>query len=293
MKLSNRILWILIILWFILSFYWFYKYFYKLNLINIKISSNVSNFSWSLTNPKFTKDFICKEKRCILEWIPPFEYDIIIYKDSYKNYKSTLKSNIKKIDISLEKDIKIEEIEIKKISREELINNIKETNKNKITFSWNKVSWNKIIWNNTFVYIIKKNKLYFYNINNSNTFSLDFIPKVEYIKSISDNNFIIVTDIWSFVYDVLNQKIEYFSLFSDFIIFENNYIWIINDYDIVRKNNFGFNDNNWNIILNYNFKNNEVSIIDDIDFIINKIYLDGSIIYIENNNWEKFKITWY
>ena len=293
MKLSNRIFWILIILWFILSFYWFYKYFFQLNLINIEITSNVSNFSGSLVNSKFSKNFICEEKKCILEWIPPFEYDLFIYKENYKNYKSNIKSNIKNIDISLEKDIKIEEIESKKISREELINNIKENNNNKINFSWNKISWNKIIWNNTFVYFIEKNKLYFYNLNNNNTFGLEFIPKIKYIKAITQSDFIIVTDIWSFIYDILNKNIEYFSLFSDFLLTENNYIWIINSDDISRKNNFDFKNTSWNLIVSYDLKNKTSYIIEEFSYKINKIYLDENIIYIENNNWNKFKITWY
>ena len=112
MKLSNRILWFLILFGFILFFYWFYKYFFELKVTNLTIFSNISNFSWSLVNTKFRKDFSCENKKCLIDNIPPFEYTIIIKKENYKTYN-------KKIDlwktlntsIYLEKYIKLKKVD--------------------------------------------------------------------------------------------------------------------------------------------------------------------------------------
>ena len=293
MKLSNRTLWILILIWFVLSFYWFYKYFFELKLTKLEIISNISNFSWSLVNSKFEKDFSCITKECIIDELPPFEYELIIYKENYKIYKSNIILNNSKIIINLEKDIKLEKVETKKLSRSDLIDKIKNKNANVVDFSWNKIDYLEIYGNNNFVYFKKNDKLYFYNLSNNNSFNIEFIPSINYIKNISTNNLLIVTDIWSFTFNLLNKKIEYFSLFSDFILINGNYIWIINSDDLIRKKNFNFNNDSGNLIISYNIQKKESYILKNISEKIKKIYIEKSKIYIENNLWNKYEVLWY
>ena len=294
MHLSNRVLWILILFWFILFFYWFYKYFFQLNLTSIEITSNVSNFSWSLVNNKFSKDFFCKDKKCTLTEIPPFEYDIIITKDYYKDYKTTINLSIlNKIDIFLEKDILIKDIKNKKISRAELIQKVKDKNNEKINFTWESINYLKIYWNDDFVYFFKNEKLYFSNLKNNNLFELIFKPEIKYIKNISSNNLLIVSDVGSFVFNLLNKDIEYFSLFKDLVFVKNNYIWVINKDDLIRKKNFGFENISWNLIVSYNLVTKKSYVLRNLSYEIDRIYLTDWKIYIQDNEWKKFEIIWY
>ncbi len=294
MKLSNRMLWIIILLWFVLSFYWFYKYFFELKLINLEIKSNVSTFSWSIYNSKYEKSFFCNEKKCIIKEIPPFEYEFIIYKEGYKNFKyiiNTGKNN--SIVINLEKDIKLKEIKQKKLSRKELINKIKNNNNKIIEFSWAKFNYNEIYWNKDFVYFKQNNKLYFYNLLNNNSFNIEFKTDINYIKDIEKNKLLIVTNLWSFTFNLLNKKIEYFSLFSDFILLDNNYIWIINSGDLIRKKNFWYEWVWWDLLISYNIINKKSYILKNISQNIKKIYIQDWINFIEDNIWNKYEIVWY
>ena len=294
MHLSNRVLWILILFWFILFFYWFYKYFFQLNLTSIEITSNVSNFSWSLVNNKFSKDFFCKDKKCTLTEIPPFEYDIIITKDYYKDYKTTINLSIlNKIDILLEKDILIKDIKNKKISSAEFIQKVKDKNNEKINFTWESINYLKIYWNDDFVYFFKNEKLYFSNLKNNNLFELIFKPEIKYIKNISSNNLLIVSDVGSFVFNLLNKDIEYFSLFKDLVFVKNNYIWVINKDDLIRKKNFGFENISWNLIVSYNLVTKKSYVLRNLSYEIDRIYLTDWKIYIQDNEWKKFEIIWY
>lgn len=292
MRLSNRILWILILTWFILSFYWFYKYFFELKLTNLHIESNISGFSWSLVNSKFKKDFFCEDKICTINEIPPFDYNLIIKKDNYIDYRQEFnlwKTN--DIFIYLEKDIILEKFENinSKLDTEgkvenETYNNI--YNDDKYYYNHiNDYSW----W-----------KLYIHNKNNSNIISIDFNPKIKYIKSIWNKNLVIVSDVWSYNFNLNTMKLEYFSIFSDYIKINDNYIWIINSQDSIRRKNFWFDNIEWNLIVFYDINTKKKYILESSDLEIPKIYLgalwtyiEWSNIYIENDKWEVFIVKWY
>ncbi len=291
MKLSNRLLGILILLSIIGAFYIFYQVFFRIKLTQLEINSNIWIFSWSIENIKFSKDFNCIEKKCIINNIPPFEYEININKQKYKIYKNKINLfEINKLNIFLEKDIKLEKLEQKQLSKREKILNI---NKNNLNF-WSKtVNYNNIIAESNYVFFKDNNKLYFYNIKNNNSFKVWFKPKINYIKKLNQNQFLINTKIWTFVFNVLNKKLEYFSLFSDFVLINNNYIWVINDDDITRKKNFDLENNYGNILLFYNRKTKEKYILKNINNKIDKIYKLDTKIYIEDNIWNKFEVKWF
>ena len=119
--MSNRILWILILFLIFISGYFFYQYFFVYNLVKLKISSNVENYKVELYAKKVgqTFNFECKEKKCILEDISPFSYDLEIIKFDYLSFKKDIE--IKEgedfyLDIVLEKNTSLEKLEIKEIS---------------------------------------------------------------------------------------------------------------------------------------------------------------------------------
>ena len=281
MNFSNRFLGFLILVWFILSSYLFYKYFFELKLTNITINSNVSGFSWSLINNKFNKTFFCFESKCTINNIPPFNYKLVIKKDWYINNRSNIDlSKINTLDLYLKKDIKLNKIIT--------TNNL--TNKQ---YTVNDVIYNGINNDNKYFYHKKLNKLYIHNKNNNNTINFDFVPKIHYIKNIWNKNLVIVSEFWSYNLNLNTKKIEYFSLFSDYIRNNNGYIWIINSSDKIRKKNFWFNNVSWNLIIFYDIDTKEKYIIEVFDFEISKISNALNNVYIENNNWETFELKWY
>jgi len=294
-NLSNRNLWILIIILIITFFYVFYKYFFTINSVNINIKTNVSNYKIYLNNIKYNKEFNCKFKKCSYDNIPPFEYKIVIEKENYKKYESTINLKvINNLDITLIKDIKIEKVkknEKVKMSREKIISSIK--NKDFIKFSDKKNYYKKIYNDNKYVYFKINNKLYFYNLLNNNLIETDFVPKIHYIKKINSNTFWIVSEVWIFLFSKNNNKINYFSLFNDFIKKDEYYIGIINSEDKQRKINFWLNNNNLNLIVLYNTKTKAVSILESYTFKITELYSLGDKIFIKNKQKEKFEINWF
>ena len=167
--------------------------------------------------------------------------------------------------------------------------------KNKINF-WNIIyNYSEIYWTNKYVYFKIKNgsKLNFYNFKNNNSFNINFKPKINYIKKIKNNLYIINTKNGSFSFNPLDKKIEYFSLFSDFVISWNIIIWIINNEEKVRKKNFDLDNIDWNLIIIYNRETKKSYILKNLNNKISKIYFEEEKLFIENKIWEKFEITWY
>lgn len=292
MKISNRLWGVLILAFIILFIYLFYKYFFSVKLSYLEINSNVWNYEVIINNIKFKKNITCENKKCIIKEIPPFEYNIIIKKENYKTYSNKiniLKNN--KINILLEKVISLEIVDEKKLTRFEIINNIQ--SKKKINLLWENIKSNKVLSSNKYLYFKKDNKLYINNSLNNNLIKSDFVPDIKYIKKLDNNNLLIVTEEWSFILNLLNKEINYFSLFSDFIKIDNNYIWIINYDDLIRKKNFWYENIDWNLIILYNINRKISYILKNIWNKIEKIYIENNKLYIENNLWEKFKINWY
>ena len=291
MRLSNRVLWFLILFWVILSFYGFYKYFFKLNLTSLVISSNITNFSWSIENNKFSKDFFCEEKDCTIYEIPPFEYKLNILKKNYKRFNKSINlSRNNTVEIFLEKDISVNKILKKELSKRELII---QSNSNNIQFWKNNILYSKIYWIEDVVYFTDNEKLYFYNLKNNNSYFIIFKPEINYIKKLNNNSYLINSSVWSYVFNFLNKEIEYFSIFSDFVSINENYIWIVNNNEKVRKTNLGIKDKFWNLIVYYNSDDKTKFVLENLTNEIEKIYFEEKKLFIENNLWEKFEIIWY
>ncbi len=276
MKFSNRFLWFLIILCFMLFFYGFYKYFFELKLTSFNINSNVENFSWSLINSKFKKEFFCEKSNCIIKNIPPFEYELMIKKNNYINYKENIdiwKKN--KLKIYLKKDI--------------LFDKIKDSSFEKSNwYKVNDIFYEKVYNSSKNYYKQLKNKLYIYNKNTSQFTEIIFIPKIYYIKSIWNNNLIISSKVWAYNFNLNNNKLEYFSLFWDYTISHGNYIWVINNLDKARKNNFWFSKLSWDLIIFYDKQNKTNYLLKQLKNKVSKIYNISDKIYLETKDWKIF-----
>lgn len=248
------------------------------------------------------------------------------YKDFSKNI-SIEKNNTLNLDINLEKDIKLNNninkvFDNKLITDKNKILNLKNSKLHYASFylEWiwefyfnkannlelffeNKKIWSfdivekdliklENIYNNSskydknYFYLEIGNKKFIYSIKNLDYKEINLNVKINYIKS---NNDIlsIVTGKWTFIYNYLNWKQEYFSLFNDFVFYKNWYIAIFIKDDKIRINNFWLEDNNKDKIIFFNTETKEKKLLYEAELDLNKIMSIGDkIIFIDKDNNE-------
>ncbi|MCD5385043.1 hypothetical protein LRZ95_00060 [Candidatus Gracilibacteria bacterium] len=148
---------------------------------------------------------------------------------------------------------------------------------------------NKVYGGNGDLFISVGKDKYIYNKNLRVLKKIDLNIKVLYVKK-DGNNYIFVTDKGSFIYNFLNNKLEYFSFFNDFIYFDNLYIGLISPTEKQLINNLGLKNINNDILYLYNPKTKEKKILFNFDFDISKIYKVNDKVYVESNDGNKYII---
>ncbi len=245
--MTNRLIWLIIILIFILLWIWYYFLIEKEEIKNKIISKN----------------------------------NIEVKKETIK--KTTLIKVEKKQDnnslFALSDETKQELINKKNLKIKQNIWNILKIN------NLDKINIQKIIWDEN-LFLVNFDKInYIYNKKRLNLEKINLNIPIIYAKKI--NSIIhFITEKWTFLYK--NDKIEYFPIFSDFIIKNWNYIWIIKNSDKSIKKNFNFQNISWDLIILYNPKKAIKQILYKPNFEIKKILLENNNIIIESNNWEKY-----
>lgn len=133
-------------------------------------------------------------------------------------------------------------------------------------------SYHLSIWVENYIYDSLRNKL----------FTVKISPKVKYVKF--DNwDYIIVTDSWSFIYNIQKKNSKYFDYFNDFVFYKDGYLWIVESKDQRRKSNLSIETNN-DIIYYYNPNTRVKEKVLDIDFSYKNIYKLDDKIYIKSND---------
>lgn len=144
-----------------------------------------------------------------------------------------------------------------------------------------------IYWSISDLYIEVWKKKYYYNSINKELRNLDFFIDVLYVKKGISNNLIFVSDKWSFKYLYNENKFDYFNLFSDYINFQDWYLWIIKSTDERILKNLWLNSN-YNLVVFYNPLTKEKNIIYETDIEIKKIYFKNKKVYLEDINNEEY-----
>ncbi len=194
----------------------------------------------------------------------------------FDNYEIILKKNKKKVFVFLKNN------KTKKLLEILNFKNYNENKKQQVD-----VFFDKIYSKNKQIYIFFNKNLYFYNIENKNLQKINFEISPKYIKKITNKKYVIVTEKGSFIYDFENKTIEYFYLFKDFIIYKNNYIWIIYNSEKNKKKNIWLEKYNSDILVEYNLKTKEKKVILENIKEFERIILNNRKIYIFSN-WEKY-----
>lgn len=310
--MSNRLLWLLIILWFILAWILFFIYYfvYYNGIINLKW--NVEGYSVELYNKKLLKttSFDCPDKECKLEDISPFIYSISIKKNGFNIYKNDIKINrneLLELDFSLEKSTILTKVipEEEIVDKTEKLNFLREKKKLYTFFNLGKdwifyfkengknldlykntkkllelpkvakedIDIQKIFWIENYIFIKYWDKKYIYSIWLDKKVEVDLNIDVNYVKTwLQKKLFNFVTDKWTFIFDKYTLKAEYFSYFNDFVYYENWYIWIISKDDERRLKNLWFEDKSKNLIINYDPNTKYKKVLYETDLDITKIY---------------------
>jgi len=272
--MSNRFLWILIILWFIWAGYIYYNLVY---LPELKANElRLINENNKIENEKITKEIsLTKKDRVVFNKTNSEKIEEII--ENNKNYKTFKLPNNKKayfkknnnlLDLYYD-DIRVSSFEFN--SSENLI-------------------VEKILWDNNDLYIqIWDNKFYF-NSYTKVVKKINIKIEVLYVKESWINNLIFVTTEWSFNYNKFSEELTYFSYFNDYVNYKDWYIWIVefNDYRIL--NNLWLESNNENLIIYYNSATKEKRVIINTLIDYKFIYFKNNKIFIESIEGELYEL---
>lgn len=133
--------------------------------------------------------------------------------------------------------------------------------------------------------------IYIIHISSWNIQEVFFPQDISYMKK-DGELYYFVNDKWTFIYDNRSKKIDFFYLFKDFIMYDQNtYFWIIFQNEEDKKKNYNLEQyKNGNLIIKYNFITKEVKVIETITKNIAKIIKIKNNIYFYDITWEKYKI---
>ena len=89
----NKLISLLILIVIFWGMYGFYYYFFVMNKGNLTIDGNIWWYTISLYTEKLKTSFSseCKNKKCELIDIAPFDYTLTVKKDWYKDYSLEIK----------------------------------------------------------------------------------------------------------------------------------------------------------------------------------------------------------
>jgi hypothetical protein len=171
----------------------------------------------------------------------------------------------------------------------------KEWEKDEI-YSFSKVSKDllnlEFIENSRNMIFIKANKnCFIINLITWDVKDFEFHPKVNYVKK--DSNVVsIVTEVWTYLYNMDDEKVEYFNFFKDFLYYGNDsYLWVIYSDDKERKANYNLLKYNWNLIVKYNYKTKEIKVLKETELNITKIIWEAWNIYFYDDAGGKYLVS--
>lgn len=298
--MSNRILWILLLVWVLWFGYLFYLVFFVTYTWTLEINSNIESYSVKLYAKKIaqTYNYECTTKKCSLNEISPFDYNVTISSPTYKDYISEINIRWKttnSLDVNLIKDTKLSYVDTKieetstwTISQEQINTKVDELQLKK--------------WTNYFVAL--DNLGYFYSKLNWN--NLDFYRNVNWLEiklwkfpKVSDdlievmqvfwNEKMILIKLWDdkYLYNLESSKVDNFKLvpklkyikawdnFDNYLLVTDVWVFKISATDRIPKYFYLFKDfvySSWSYIWviykdekekfnNFSLKNNNKNVI--------------------------------
>lgn len=139
------------------------------------------------------------------------------------------------------------------------------------------------------LYIEVWNEKFYYNSLTKLITKIDLNIDIFYVKKSLNNNLILVTKQWSFVFNLSNKKLEYFSFFNDFLFFWEWYIWLVTKDDEIVINNLWLSHDKTQIVY-YNPITKDKQIIYSVNSVYYKIYLQDWKLVLEDNDNQNYEL---
>jgi len=268
--MSNRFIWVLIILGFLIFWFFYWTFIYLPNKIEEEKLAKIAIEEWK---KEVWLVKVKSEKKENIVLTPEEKIEEIKLNQSFYKIIDLWDSKFffSKNDNSLE--LKKDE---KTIGNFDLV-------------PGNKLFIQKIYSSKNDFYIVIWNKKYIYNQNTDLIFELDLTIDVKYIKR-SEDIFIIVTNNGSYVFDKTDKSLEYFTFFDDFVYYKDSYVWIIKENDETRIKNLWLESLTDNSIYFYNPKTKEKKSLYETNLTLEKIYFEDEFIYFIDSNDDIYKL---
>lgn len=127
---------------------------------------------------------------------------------------------------------------------------------------------------------------YIVDVKNSKYYTFNFKETINYLKKISNNEYLLVSDFWVFKYDVRENKFEHMDVFDDFVYYEWGYLWYIKTWS-KYADKYGID---WKYLLKYNIETKKVEKITSYTWSIERIELILWEVYLTDSKWDKYTI---
>lgn len=268
--MSNKIIWVLIIIWFIWAWYLFITLnndidIKKENLANLEEKQEIKE----IKSPELVIQVIEKEKISNIEKIE----EIKKKNSSYKIITLDNKNKVYFIKVDNSLDLFLNKTKIWSFS----------------LVDYEYLRSELVKWTESDLYIEIWSDKFYYNDRSKSISEIKININVEYVKNWLDNNLIIVTTKGSFIYSIYDSSLNYFSYFNDFVYLNNWYIWLVQEDEKRILNNLWFEATN-NIVVYYNPSTKEKKIIYNTDLNIIKIYVVLNKLYLVTDDNEIFEL---
>lgn len=149
----------------------------------------------------------------------------------------------------------------------------------------------EVLWNQNEFFIKSDSKYLLFHTLKKNYIPVDFSIDIDYVKKTLNNNYIIVSQKGSFIWDIKDNSFEYNHLFDDYIEYQNGYVWYIKAENTYLKKKI-FNElptSQWFFYF-YSPQNKEKQILFSSDIDFDQIYYQDTKIILKNKQGELFEI---
>lgn len=271
--MSNRLLWILIILWFIWAWYIYYQSIYLPNK-QLEIQEQLVQQQLEQEQSQKKEIVLTKQEIDKIELTP--EQKIQEIKTNKENYKTFGLENWSKAYF-------------------------RESGNKLDLYYDDAIIWNfdlvypeylrveTVFWTINDLYIeVGPDKFYYNSEIKSNT-KIDLNIDVMYVKKTNTSNLILLTTKWSFYYNISDKTLNYFSFFNDYVIFRDLYIWMVKTDEKRILTNLWF-ETDKNLIVYYNPDSKEKKILFETNLDISNMYLLNDKLFLKTIDGELYEL---
>lgn len=164
----------------------------------------------------------------------------------------------------------------------------------------------RVVNNSDYLFLVLWKDRFLYNLRNKSVTDIELNIQVEYVKVWKDiSEFLFKTTVWIFAYSLIAETIEYVHFFKDFVYFIDDstgkygYIWVVHEVEENKIQNLWLNnlisgDNFESLVVFYSPISKEKNILLESDLRIANIYTQDSDVSVDvfviDEFWEKYKL---